>query len=194
MSQVSRYHPLLVVLHWLLAILVPVALVLGAWVMAKIPNDSPAKIDALRGHMAGGLLILTLMLLRLLVRSRTRLPLPATSGSSLFDRLARVSHYALYVGVIGMATAGLVLAVESGIIAILAGEPVQVPADFWVYDARFAHYLISRFLLLLIALHIASGLYHTFVRRDGLLHRMWFGARAINEGETGPTRGGHRAF
>ncbi len=137
MSQVSRYHPVLVALHWLLALLVPVALILGGWVMAKIPNDSPAKIDALRGHMAGGLLILTLMLLRFLVRSRTRLPPPANSGSSFFDGLARVSHYALYVGVIGMAVAGLVLAIQSGMIAILFGELAPIPSDFWVYTARF---------------------------------------------------------
>ena len=28
-----------------------------------------------------------------------------------------------------------------------------------------------------IALHIAGALYHTFVRKDGLLRRMWFGRR-----------------
>ena len=194
MSQVSRYHPLLVVLHWLLALLVPSALVLGTEVMAKIPNDSPAKIDALRGHMAGGVLILTLMLLRFLVRSRTALPPPATSGSSLLDRLARVSHYALYVGVIGMALAGLVLAIQSGIIAILVGEPAQIPRDFWVYNARLAHYLISRFLLLLIALHIAGALHHILVRKDGLLRRMWFGMRVSKKQEAEASRAVRGSF
>jgi len=194
MSQVSRYHPLLVLLHWLLAVLVPAALVLGVWVMAPIPNDSPMKIEALRGHMAGGILILALMLLRLLIRLGTGHPTSASTGITLLDRLVWISHCALYIAVIGMGAAGLLLATESGILGILIGKPAQIPADFWVYNLRAAHYLISRFLLLLIAMHVAGALHHTFVRRDGLLHRMWFGARAINKGETGPTRGGHRAF
>ena len=42
MSQVSRYHPALVILHWLLAVLTIAALVLGALVMVKIPNSDPA--------------------------------------------------------------------------------------------------------------------------------------------------------
>src|SRR5579872_159528 len=191
MSQVSRYHPLLVLLHWLLALLVPTALVLGVWVMAPIPNDSPMKIEALRGHMAGGILLLALMLLRLLIRLGTGHPGSASTGIALLDRLAWISHRALYVAVIGMGAAGLLLATESGILGLLIGKPAQIPADFWVYNLRAAHYLISRLLLLLIALHVAGALYHTFVRRDGLLRRMWFGARAINKGETGS---GHRAF
>ena len=187
MSQVSRYHPLLVLLHWLLALLVPTALVLGVWVMAPIPNDSPMKIEALRGHMAGGILILALMLLRLLIRLGTGHPASASTGIALLDRLAWISHHALYVAVIGMGAAGLLLATESGILGLLIGKPAQIPADFWVYNLRAAHYLISRLLLLLIALHVAGALYHTFVGRDGLLRRMGFGARAISKGETGPT-------
>jgi len=29
----------------------------------------------------------------------------------------------------------------------------------------------------LIAAHVAAALYHQFMRKDGLLSRMWFGAR-----------------
>jgi cytochrome b561 len=54
MTLVSRYHPLLVLLHWILAGLVIAALALGALVMAKIPNTDPMKIEALRSHMIGG--------------------------------------------------------------------------------------------------------------------------------------------
>jgi cytochrome b561 len=71
MTLVSRYHPVLVVLHWLVALLVPTALILGIFVMSKIPNSDPMKIEALRGHMAGGTLIVTLMLLRLAIRFGT---------------------------------------------------------------------------------------------------------------------------
>jgi cytochrome b561 len=45
-------------------------------VMVHIPNTEPMKIEALRSHMAGGILILLLMLARWLVRARRR-PRPA---------------------------------------------------------------------------------------------------------------------
>ena len=68
MTPVSRYHPLLVALHWILAVLIMAALTLGALVMVKIPNTSPMKFEALRSHMLGGTLILVLMLVRLVVQ------------------------------------------------------------------------------------------------------------------------------
>jgi cytochrome b561 len=193
-SQVSRYHPLLVVLHWLLAILVPVALILGVLVMAKIPNDSPLKIDALRSHMAGGILIATLMLLRLLVRLGTDRPASASTGSALLDKLAWASHRALYIAVFGLAAAGLLLATESGILGVLIGNPAEIPADFWVYQSRAAHYLISRVLLVLIALHIAGALYHALFRKDGLLGRMWFAKLGVGNDGRKARRIDRRAF
>lgn len=191
MPQVSRYHPALVVLHWLLAILIPTALALGVLVVAKIPNSDPMKAEALRGHMAGGILILTLMLLRLLIRFATRRPAAASTGNSLFDGLAWVSHRLLYLAVVGMAAAGLTMAIETGILGILIGQHPQVPADFWVYSSRYAHYLISRLLMVLIALHIAGALYHTLIRRDGLLRRMWFGRRVILGNESALSTDAH---
>jgi cytochrome b561 len=193
MPQVSRYHPLLVVLHWTLAALVPVALALGTLVVAKIPNSDPMKSEALRGHMAGGLLILALMLLRLVIRISTDRPTPALTGNSLLDKLAWVSHRLLYLAVIGMAVAGLSLAIQSGILGILIGERPEMPADFWVYKLRSVHYLISRLLWGLIALHVAGALYHTWIRRDGLLLRMRFGARIVHRNEPMTPPQGHRA-
>src|SRR6476661_3044119 len=77
-SKVSRYHPALVVLHWALALLIIAALALGALVMVKIPNTDPMKFEALRSHMGGGMAILVLMLVRLVIRSRSAHPDPAT--------------------------------------------------------------------------------------------------------------------
>jgi cytochrome b561 len=193
MSQASRYHPILVVLHWLLALLIPTALVLGSFVMARIPTSDPAKIDALRGHMVGGILILSLMLMRLVIRFATHRPARASSGSALLDGPAWLSHRLLYIGVIGMAVVGLSLALETGILGILIGEQPELPVDFWAYQLRGAHYLISRALWALIALHVAGALYHTFVRKDGLLRRMWFGRRVIPGDQSSKLRSSGRA-
>jgi len=179
MSEVSRYHPFLVALHWTLAALIVAALALGALVMVNIPNGDPMKIEALRSHMTGGVLILTLMLVRLVVRTQTAHPAPAPTGNPILDRLAWVSHRMFYGAVLAMAGSGIVMALETGLPAIVFFGGGALPADFWAYPVRTAHYLFSRLLIGLIALHVAGALYHTLVRKDGLLRRMWFGGRGV---------------
>jgi cytochrome b561 len=179
MSNVSRYHPALIGLHWFLALLIIAALVLGALVMAPMPNGDPMKIEALRNHMLGGGLIVTLMLVRLLLRARTAHPAPAPTGHPLLDRLAWGSHRLLYLLVLGMAGSGIATAVEAGLPDIVFGGRGALPADFWIYAPRSFHYAFSRALMLLIALHVAGALYHAVIRRDGLLRRMSFGRRVI---------------
>jgi cytochrome b561 len=178
MREVSRYHPILVFLHWLLALLVIAALALGALVMAKMPNSDPMKLEALRSHMVGGAAILSLMLLRLFVRSSTARPAPATARNPLLDRLAWWSHRLLYAAVIAMALSGLVMALQTRLPWILFAHEGRLPPTFWALPIRYVHYGLSRLLMALIVLHLAGALYHTFILRDGLLRRMWFGRRA----------------
>jgi cytochrome b561 len=177
-SKVSRYHPALVVLHWALAFLVIAALALGALVMVKIPNTDPMKLEALRSHMAGGMAILVLMAIRLVIRSRTAHPAPATAGHPLLDRLAIVSHRMFYGTVAIMAISGIMTALQSGAFETVFFGKGHLPADFWAYSFRYVHYVASRILLALIALHVTAAFYHALVLRDGLLKRMFFGRRA----------------
>ncbi|MBO0717519.1 MAG: cytochrome b/b6 domain-containing protein [Rhizobiales bacterium] len=177
MPEVSRYHPVLVALHWLLAILIIAALALGALVMAKLPNSDPMKLEALRSHMFGGALILALMLVRLFVRTRTAHPRAVTTGSSLLDKVAWASHRLFYILIIAMVASGATLALQAGLFEIVYGGRGALPPDLWVYPIRSVHYLVSRLLMALIALHVTGALYHTFILKDGLLRRMAFGRR-----------------
>jgi cytochrome b561 len=193
MSQVTRYHPLLVALHWVLAVLIIAALALGALVMVRIPNSDPMKLEALRSHMGGGMLILLLMLVRLVVRMRTQHPATASTGNPTLDWLAWASHRLFYVAVLGMAGSGLFMALQTGLPNILFGSGGALPADFWVFPVRTVHYLFSRLLMSLIALHVAGALYHTLVLKDGLLRRMFFGRRVIAATVSAPVPDGLRS-
>jgi len=186
MPEVSRYHPLLVTLHWILAVLIIAALALGALVMVNIPNNDPMKLEALRSHMGGGMLILLLMLVRLVVRMRTQRPAAASTGNPALDRLAWISHRLFYVAVFGMAVSGLLMALQARLPAILFGSGGALPTDFWVFPMRTFHYLFSRVLMTLIALHVVGALYHTLVLRDGLLRRMFLGRRSIAKTDAAP--------
>ena len=50
-TKASRHHPALVALHWLLALMLMVALAMGTFVLSAIPLASPEKMGALRGHL-----------------------------------------------------------------------------------------------------------------------------------------------
>jgi len=186
MAQVSRYHPLLVALHWVLAFLIIAALALGALVMVMIPNTDPMKLEALRSHMAGGAVILLLMLIRLFVRARTRHPAPASTGNPALDRLAWVSHRMFYGAVLVMAGSGIVMALQTGLPAIVFAGDGVLPADFWAFPIRTVHYVASRVLMALIALHLAGAFYHTLILKDGLLRRMFFGRRVLAKTDSTP--------
>ena len=58
---VERYHPALVVLHWLLGGLIVLGLLMGTFLLEDLPNSDPAKLDGLRGHMINGAVIGCLM-------------------------------------------------------------------------------------------------------------------------------------
>ena len=180
MTMVSRYHPALVVLHWVLALFIIAALALGALVLVKIPNSSPMKIEALRSHMTGGLAILAMMLIRLVIRMRSAHPAPASAGHPLLDRLAWASHRLFYGTVAAMAGSGIIMALQTGLFDTVFLGHGNLPQDFWAFSIRSVHYAVSRVLMTLIAVHIVAALYHALVLRDGLLRRMFFGRRMIN--------------
>jgi cytochrome b561 len=173
MKQVSRYHPALVTLHWALAVLIVAALALGFFAFAVMPNSDPQKIGVLQAHMAGGMLILALMVVRFVVRIWTSRPPDATTGYPLLDRLAPISHYGFYVLVVLMAGTGCATALLAGLPAIVfggSGDPL--PPSFLIYPTFAAHGVIAALLVGLIVLHLLAALYHQFVRKDGLLRRM----------------------
>ncbi|WP_417601038.1 cytochrome b [Pararhodobacter oceanensis] len=174
-----RYHPLLVALHWLLAVMILVALVMGGTVLKGTPNSDPTKVTALMQHMGAGIAILALMVIRLLVRLRSAKPPPADIGHTLLNMLGVAMHYALYLAVFAMGISGIVTANIAGLPEIVFfGADFPLPENFRDIQARAVHGVISKLLWLLIALHVAAGLYHQLVRKDGLFARMWFGRGA----------------
>lgn len=178
MGTVVRYHPLLVVLHWLLALLIPGLLALGFFGLATTPNTDPQKIALLRWHMAGGALALALMPVRFLVRMRSLRPARATTGHAPLDRMAPVSHYGFYVLVLLMAVSGFETAFLAGLPAIVfGGSGAPLPASFMDYAPRVVHGVLALVLVALIAVHVSAALYHQLVRKDHLLRRMSFGQR-----------------
>jgi cytochrome b561 len=177
-SLVSRFHPLLVILHWLVAVLIVAMLGIGFFKLEAMPNTDPDKIDILRIHMAVGMSILALMMVRFIVRTCTRKPAGATTGYPALDRIAPVIHYAFYVLVLLMAGSGLATAILAGLNrSVFQGTGEPLPPSFDAYPSFVAHGYFALLLAGFVILHVVAALYHHFVRMDGLFRRMWFGRR-----------------
>ncbi|HEX6566560.1 MAG TPA: cytochrome b/b6 domain-containing protein [Chthoniobacterales bacterium] len=179
MTKVTRYHPLLVALHWALALGITVSLARSFIGLAHLSNADPAKLVALRLHMTAGMVISIIMLIRLVVRLNTAKPPVSTTEFSALDPLAAITHYSFYALVFGMAVSGLATALLAGLFPIVYGHSgTPLPHSFLVYPTRIAHGIIGWALAALIALHIVAVIFHQFVRRKSVLRRMWFGRRA----------------
>ncbi|RVT82204.1 cytochrome b [Rhodobacteraceae bacterium CCMM004] len=177
--MIRRYHPALVLLHWLIAVLLFAALGIGWLVLSEIPNSDPGKLTVLRAHMIAGAVLLILTVVRLAVRRRTAHPPPAESGHPLLDTLAVAMHWALYAAVLAMIGSGIALSAAAGLPEVVFfGSGAALPADFDAYAARTVHGAVATLLGVLILGHVAAALYHHLIRRDGLLRRMWFGPRS----------------
>ncbi|HXF84860.1 MAG TPA: cytochrome b/b6 domain-containing protein [Anaerolineales bacterium] len=171
----TRYHPVHVVLHWLMFLFVVLTLGVGKFVMPTVPADDPQKPFMLQIHTYIGAFITVLLIARLIVYFTTKRPAPADAGNAFLNFVARAVHFLLYLFLIGMAVSGLGMFQQANLPAVFSGA-VPYP-DFFAYPPRLGHGLISTLLILLIVLHIGAALYHQFIRKDNLLARMWFGKR-----------------
>jgi cytochrome b561 len=95
-------------------------------------NDTSGEDRAGGTHMAGGLAILALMLVRFIVRVRTSRPAAATTGCPWLDRIAPITHYGFCVPVLLMRRPAHVLrathvTLGSGRVASLPGIASGAP-------------------------------------------------------------------
>ncbi|WP_170406958.1 cytochrome b [Ruegeria arenilitoris] len=159
----ERYHPSLVTLHWLMAVLIVVALLSGGFV----PLDF---------HLASGMLIAGLFLFRIISRLATRAVQPHAEQTGIQARIARWMHFALYGLIAAVVASGLGMAIDANLFQVVQSN-AQLPAGFAESPMHAAHALLTKLLLVAVAGHALAALWHQFIQRDHLLSRMWFSKR-----------------
>jgi cytochrome b561 len=169
----SRYSPVAIALHWLLALAIVGALGLGLY-MSDLPF-SPTRLKLYNWHKWAGVSILLLSALRLLWRLTHRPPadLPMAAVQA---RLAHLTHGLLYLLFFAVPLTGWAYSSAAGFPIVWFGVlplPDFVPLDK-ALAATFkqAHQLLAYGLAALILAHLAGALKHHFLDRDGLLQRM----------------------
>lgn len=175
MTELSRYHPVLVAFHWLIAVMIVSMLAFGfAWI-AQQPSIDRQMIGALSWHMAGGAVIFLLMACRFIARLWTEHPTKASIGHRWLDRLASLSHFGFYVLILLITATGVATALLSNLAGVaLGGSADAIPSTLMPYPTFAAHALLATALAILIVVHILAALYHQFFKKDDLLKRMSF--------------------
>jgi cytochrome b561 len=182
MSTPGRpYWPIYVTLHWLSAIFVLAAFLIGLLSLANTPNDEQ-KMLPLALHIGLGLALMLLTLLRLWVRAQMGHPvhqirLPAAAGKKpiLLDLLSVYVKPLLYLMTFLMSVLGVWIALPANLFEIVFFHSgVPLPQDFYIYPARAWHGSISLVLMILIGQHILAFVFHQFIRGENFIGRMWF--------------------
>lgn len=173
----SRYRSSQRLLHWLMAIVIISALVIGLYCSYLTPGI-PLRRALLDVHKSLGMTALFLIAIRLPLR--LSLGEPANQRPlGVFNHLAaRSAHVLLYMLMILMPFAGYTTSAAGGHDLPWFGLfqlPNLLPLDKGIErTAAGIHEYGAYCLYAIVSLHILAALWHHFVRKDEVLKRMMF--------------------
>jgi cytochrome b561 len=161
------------ILHWLLAVLIFGMFALGL-AFDSIPRAT--RLWWINMHTVVGLLLFALVLFRLYWRIGHKPPPLPEGTSDLVRRASTGMHHLLYLLMVVIPIVGIVAYIwharvfDFGLFKLDFG----VPNTRSVYGpAEDIHKYLVFTLIGLVVLHVLAALWHHFIKRDGLLRRMW---------------------
>ncbi|MBP8307286.1 MAG: cytochrome b [Burkholderiaceae bacterium] len=163
-------------LHWIMAALMAVVIVVGIWIKYFEPASEPFKMRLYNLHESLGVVVFVLVLVRLVNRWRHPPP-PLPAGTpALIHFAASATHMGLYALLVLMPVIGFLATNAWGFpLTVFGVLPMPVPLGKNEELAKLLsllHLSGAIAVVMLIGGHLMGVLYHTFVRRDGLLRRM----------------------
>ena len=180
-AAVQRYHPVAVLLHWVLGLALVAVFALGVY-MHELPF-SPQRLQLYSWHKWAGLVLFGLAFVRLAWRLTHRPPaLPQAVAQAMprWQHLAHHgTHHALYLLFFAVPLLGWAFSSAAGFPVVWFGVwplPDWVPVSEPLADAlKLAHKVAAVSMGALVLLHVAAAVKHQLLDRDGLLRRMAWG-------------------
>jgi cytochrome b561 len=178
-TRVRQRYPLRTrILHWLTAVLVFSALLIGFAMVNSV--GSYATLVAV--HMTLGVTILVIAVARAANRFTHRTPaLPDTVGT-LEHRMMIGSEVSMYALLLAQPIVGWAMVSAAGRPVVVFGTlrlPGIAPFDADAYFLlRQLHSVLAYALVVIIAAHVSAVILHTLTLRDGMASRMTIGRAA----------------
>lgn len=169
----ERHQSSLIWLHWLSALLVAAAVALVLLREGIESRDTRSLL--MFWHSQVGAALLTFSALRLILRRRNAAPTALDHGWLRYA--AQAAHVALYGLLLGLPMLGIAALQARGKNVSVAGLfdlPVLLARDRDLSETLSTiHEYLAWTLVGLVGVHVGAALWHQFVRRDGVLLRMW---------------------
>lgn len=177
----TRYTHTAIVMHWLMAALIVVNFPLGLY-MSDLPL-SPHKLQLYAYHKWTGIMVLTLLLLRVLWRVTHRPPAMVAGMPRWQELSAHGVHLGLYALMLAVPLSGWLMSSALGFQVVLFGVlplPDLIAANKALgQQLKEVHEALNYTLLAFVIVHVGAALQHHFILRDSTLSRMlpWIGER-----------------
>lgn len=171
----QRYTKTAILLHWLVALLIIAAFLLGL-VMTDIPGLTPTKLKYYSWHKWMGVTVLALAALRLLWRKANTPPPPLAGMPAWQEKAATAMHVLLYVLMFAVPLSGYMYSLAAGVPVVYLGLfPLPVlmgPNPELKPVLKEVHYVLTMGMAGAVAVHALAALKHHFFDRDATLKRM----------------------
>jgi cytochrome b561/polyisoprenoid-binding protein YceI len=162
-------------LHWLIALLMLLAIALG--ITAEDMALSPEKIRIFIYHKSIGITVLGLALLRFAWILTTTKPEPPSTLSPRNIQLAQLGHWFLYSLMFALPLSGWLINSAANIpfkwMNIIAVPALPGTDKSWQEPSTVIHQVLFLVLLAAVLGHAAMALLHHYRHRSNLLVRMW---------------------
>jgi cytochrome b561 len=173
----SRFGTVSIVLHWGMALLILLLIVLGL-TMVSLPDAGfdTRKITLILVHKALGLIVLFTVAVRVAWRAGNVLP-DLTGGPPMWQQVtARLVHLLLYALMFALPLTGWLMSSAGGYPVSFFGLfdlPDLIPVNEWLFRRLIElHRWLAWSLILLLSLHAGAALDHHLRLRDDTLTRM----------------------
>jgi cytochrome b561 len=161
------------IIHWTMAVLIIGMLALGLRISGMEPGLANLWLYGL--HKSIGLIILSLVVIRLGWHIISPPPAPKGPPTAWTQRLARVTHWAIYSLLIAIPMSGWAASSASGLDVMLFDRwvipPIAPVSEAWENAGWAVHGIATKLLIGLLLLHVAGALKRE-MEGDGTLTRM----------------------
>ena len=148
--------------------------------LASMPKGAE-KLEAACMHKSFGAVILMLIFARLFWRLINVIPKDIENTPEIEKSLAHAMHWALYALMFAQPLSGILMTQSAGYPISFFGLfefPVLLEKDKSLAEFfRSAHGVIWMILVAAVLGHVSAALHHHFIKKNGVLKKMMFGAK-----------------
>ncbi len=160
--------------HWTIGLLIIALLIVG--IIMERMDVSPLKFQIYAVHKATGILVFSLVLLRIIWLALNRRPEELKSYTKLEHSVANIVHILLYIAMIGMPLSGWIMSSAANfpvsIFGLFTMPNLISPNEDLAGLMKQIHMICGYSLIVAVGLHVAGALKHHVIDKDITLRRM----------------------